>query len=38
VRLVTYPGSPLHHRFKRLVELPGYTSAMEALLSFSDAR
>jgi anti-anti-sigma regulatory factor len=38
VRLVTYPGSPLHHRFKRLVELPGYASASEALLSFSDAQ
>jgi anti-anti-sigma regulatory factor len=38
VRLVTYPGSPLHHRFKRLVELPGYDSATEALLSFSDAQ
>jgi anti-anti-sigma regulatory factor len=37
VRLVTYPGSPLHQRFKRLVELPGYTSATEALLSFGDA-
>ena len=38
VRLVTYPGSPLHHRFKRLVELPGFTSATEALLSFGDAQ
>jgi anti-anti-sigma regulatory factor len=38
VRLVTYPGSPLHERFKRLVELPGYASAAEALLSFSHAR
>src|SRR5215204_6717007 len=38
VRLVTYPGSPLHERFKRLVDLPGYASAAEALLSFSDAR
>ena len=38
VRLVTYPGSPLHRRFKRLVELPGYASATEALLSFGDAQ
>jgi anti-anti-sigma regulatory factor len=38
VRLVTYPGSPLHERFKRLVELPRYASAAEALLSFSDAQ
>jgi anti-anti-sigma regulatory factor len=38
VRLVTYPGSPLHRRFKRLAELPGYASATEALLSFGDAQ
>ena len=37
VRLVTYPGSPLHRRLTRLVELPGYASATEALVSFSDA-
>ena len=37
VRLVTYPGSPLHERSKRLVELPGYASAAEALLSFGNA-
>jgi anti-anti-sigma regulatory factor len=38
VRLVTYPGSPLQRRFKRLVELPGYASATEALLSFGTAQ
>jgi anti-anti-sigma regulatory factor len=38
VRIVTYPGSAIHHRFKRLVELPGFASATEALLSFGDAR
>ena len=38
VRLVTYPGSPLHRRFKWFVELPGYASATEALLSFGEAQ
>jgi anti-anti-sigma regulatory factor len=38
VRLVTFPGTQLHHTVTALEELPGYCSASEALLSFGTAR
>jgi anti-anti-sigma regulatory factor len=38
VKLVTFPGTQLHHTVTALAELPGYSSASEALLSFGAPR
>jgi anti-anti-sigma regulatory factor len=38
VKLVTFPGTRLHHTVTALTELPGYVSASEALLSFGAAQ
>jgi anti-anti-sigma regulatory factor len=37
VKLVTFPGTWLHRTVTALPELPGYSSASEALLSFGTA-